>query len=109
VILAALWLASAGLEDLSGTDKLLHFGACSTLTVVGYGAAAAFDAPLPVRLGVGAGAAAVVGLAKEGADLAGFGDPSLGDLAYDALGIGAGVGVALVIDAAVHRSRLASE
>ena len=61
--------APAGLEDLSGSDKVLHSAACAAVTLGGYGGAAALDASLPARLLWGAGAGAAAGLAKEGADL----------------------------------------
>jgi hypothetical protein len=104
-VAVALSLAAGPLDtvtDLHGSDKVLHAGVCGAITLAGYGAMAALDAPLAARIGAGAGAAIVAGLAKEGADAAGFGTPSLGDLAFDALGIGAGIGVALAVDAVVR-------
>ena len=51
-----------------------------------------------VRLGVGAGFALTVGIGKELWDLAGHGDPSWKDLAWDALGTGVGVLIAWIVD-----------
>jgi hypothetical protein len=93
--------APRGLDDLGGSDKLLHAGASATITATAWGAAAAADAPLVVRVAAGVGAGVVAGLAKEGADLAGAGTPSAGDLVYDGLGVALGVAVALVVETLV--------
>ncbi len=92
-----------GLDDISGTDKLEHFAANVAVTGGAWAAAGALDAPLWARVVAGAAAGAAVSLGKESLDLAGFGTPSFGDLAYDALGIGAGVGFALAAEAVLTR------
>lgn len=107
LLAAALLLATQvhveGFEDISGFDKLEHFGA-NVVVVDGVWAVAAFlDEPLWVRIVLACAAGAAVSLGKEGYDLAGYGDPSLGDLTYDAFGIGAGVGAALAVEAVVAR------
>lgn len=93
--------APRGLDDIAGSDKLLHAGASATITAATWGAAAAVDAPLPLRLATSVGAGVAAGVAKEIVDLAGFGTPSAGDLVYDAFGIAIGVAVALVIEVLV--------
>lgn len=91
----------AGFDDLAGGDKVLHAGASLVVTDLAWAGAAALDAPLAARVGSGVGAAVVVGVGKEPVDALGAGDPSLGDLVYDGLGIAAGVGVALAVEALV--------
>ena len=88
--------------DLAGPDKVAHFAASLVVTDLAWASAAALDAPLWARVVAGAGAGAVVGVTKELVDLAGCGTPSVGDLAYDALGIGAGVGFALAVEAVLR-------
>jgi hypothetical protein len=48
---------------------------------------------------------AAVGIGKELYDAACGGDPDAADLIYDAFGIGAGVGVALAVEAVVRRAK----
>ena len=112
-MLAALLVAAqvhvSGFEDLAGRDKVEHFAANLALTDAAWTAAAVFDAPLWVRIVAGASTGAVVSLGKEAWDYTGHGDPSLGDLAYDALGIGAGVGFALAFEAVWRRSMAADD
>src|SRR4051812_45217289 len=115
MLFTALWLAAQvsqpqptwrpieGFEDLAGFDKVEHFGANVVIVDAVWAAAAVADAPLWLRVVAGAGAGAVVSVGKEAWDLTGHGDPSLGDLAYDTLGIGAGVGFALAAEAVWRR------
>ena len=97
--------APRGLDDLGGSDKLLHAGAAATITAATWSAAAAVDAAMPMRLAAGVGVGVVAGLAKEAVDLGGFGTPSLGDLVYDGFGIALGVAVALVVETLVASPR----
>lgn len=102
-MIAVLLALATQAPDLSGTDKLAHFGASLAITDAAWVTAAALDAPLWARVVAGVGAGAVVGVGKELVDLACGGTPSVGDLAYDALGIGAGVGFALAVEAVLLR------
>lgn len=99
----ALVLAIGAQVDLEGPDKVAHFAASLVITDAAWATAAALDAPLWARAAAGVSAGAAAGIAKELVDLAGCGTPSLGDLAYDALGIGAGVGFALAVEAILLR------
>ena len=94
-------LVSAPLFDtreLSGADKVLHASATCGVTLAGYGVASMAELPLALRIGAGVGAGMAAGLAKEALDLAGLGTPSVGDLVFDALGVGVGIGLSLAID-----------
>ncbi|MFO0604220.1 MAG: hypothetical protein U0324_13645 [Polyangiales bacterium] len=85
-----------------GADKALHFTASALIAGGGYAlGAGCFEATAPrVLLGAGLGLAAGVG--KELVDLAGYGDPSWRDLAWDALGVGVGVTAAWLVDRALR-------
>jgi hypothetical protein len=85
-------------RELGGTDKLLHFGASAAIVDVTWAGLALLDAPLWQRVVGGVAVAAAAGLAKESADALGAGTPSWGDLVWNAYGIGAGVGFALVAE-----------
>jgi putative lipoprotein len=81
-----------------GRDKTLHFAASSTLAAGGYAiGAAVFDARAHALI-CGAALAAAAGIGKEALDLAGLGSPSWKDLAWDAVGIAAGLAVAWSVD-----------
>jgi putative lipoprotein len=81
-----------------GKDKALHFGVSAGIAAGGYAAGAAiFDARGHALL-FGGGIAAACGIAKETADLAGFGDPSWKDLTWDGIGIVVGLAVAWGVD-----------
>jgi putative lipoprotein len=83
--------ARAGTDDWFGPDKELHFGATAGLAVLGYGATSYFSDDRRLRLAVGAGLGIAVGAAKELWDLAGHGDPSWKDFAWDVVGTAAGL------------------
>jgi putative lipoprotein len=85
-----------------GPDKALHFTLSALITSGGYGAGALFVQPLPARIAFGAGLGITVGATKELIDLAGFGDPSWKDFAWDVLGTAVGVGICVSIDVAVR-------
>lgn len=85
-----------------GPDKALHFGASAAISASGYGIGTALwpDRTRPLVLGAGLGAAAGVG--KEVLDLAGFGEPSWRDLAWDGIGVVVGLALAWSIDLLVR-------
>jgi putative lipoprotein len=89
-------------DDWFGADKALHFSVSALLAGTGYAAAAPFTERPGVRLGVGAGFALSLGIAKEIADAAGSGDPSWRDLTWDAVGTGVGLVTAWLVDLAIH-------
>ncbi len=106
VTLALVALAPAAraqsADDWLGPDKALHFGASALFAGGGYALGAlAFDGA-PGRLALGAGVGLAAGVGKELLDLAGYGDPSWRDLAWDALGTGFGVLVAWLVDQAIR-------
>lgn len=92
-------------DDWWGRDKALHFTASAAIAGGGYAlGVAVFDAPYArVLLGAGLGVAAGVG--KELLDLAGYGDPSWRDLAWDAIGVSVGTLAAWGIDMVVRAQR----
>ncbi|MDP2341322.1 MAG: hypothetical protein Q8O67_10205 [Deltaproteobacteria bacterium] len=94
----ALLLASTSATAQTQGDKLLHAGASAAVVDVVWAGCAALDQPLWVRLSAGVAAGAAAGLGKEGLDLAGFGTPDVGDLVFDAFGIGLGVAIALLVE-----------
>lgn len=98
--LLAPTMARASEEDpWFGEDKLKHFGGSALLAGGGYAIGAAFFDGVPARLATGAGIALGAGVAKEIADLAGAGDPSWRDLAWDVAGTGVGLLLAWGVDA----------
>lgn len=81
-----------------GSDKALHFGISAALSGGIYAVSATqFESRTPPLL-IGAGATLAIGAGKELADLAGAGDPSWKDFAWDAIGTVVGLGVAYSID-----------
>ena len=92
-------------EALWGPDKALHFGVGIAIGGGGY----ALSVPLLdarwQRAAVGGGAVVGAGLAKEGWDALGHGDPSGVDLAWDLAGGALGVGLALAVDRLVRGPR----
>ena len=98
--LLAPTVARAADEDpWFGPDKFKHFGASAALAAGGYALGSAFFDEVPARLGTGAGIALTAGVAKEVADLAGAGSPSLRNLVWDVAGTGAGLLLAWGVDA----------
>jgi putative lipoprotein len=89
-------------DDWFGADKALHFSVSALLGGAGYGVTAMLTERTAVRVGVGAGFALSLGIAKELYDATGAGDPSWRDLTWDALGTGVGVLTAWLVDLAVH-------
>ena len=94
----ALALCGPAAAQQTQSDKVLHAGAAAAVVDVVWAGCAALDQPLWVRLSAGVAAGAVVGLGKEGLDLAGFGTPDVADLLFDGFGIGIGVAVGLLVE-----------
>jgi len=93
---AGTYGASAGLLELP-------LGVSAALAAGTYGASAGLlELPRSTSLILGAGASAAAGIAKEGLDLAGFGDPSWKDLAWDGIGIVVGLALAWTVDILVR-------
>ncbi len=94
-------------DEWLARDKALHFGASAVLAGSGYAAGTAvFDGrDRAASFALGGGVALGAGLAKEGLDAAGLGDPSWKDLAWDVIGTAIGLGVAWGIDLVVRPAR----
>ena len=85
-------------------DKYLH-GSVSAALAIGAYTATAFATPdTKLRLGVGAGFALSVGIAKELWDLQGHGDPSWRDLSWDVMGTVSGLLASWIVDAYVFQT-----
>jgi putative lipoprotein len=105
-VAAALAAPRARAQDADpwfGRDKALHFTATASIAVVGYAGATFVTESRGVRAGAGAGLAMAAGIGKELWDLGGRGDPSMRDLAWDAIGAATGVLVAWTVDWLVRR------
>lgn len=97
--LAALGMPGRALaDDFFGPDKALHFGVSAGLAAGGYAASALVLEKPWQRALAGASLALSAGIAKELWDSTGRGDPSWKDLAWDGIGTGVGVGLALGVD-----------
>ncbi|MEI6739190.1 MAG: hypothetical protein WCK74_02670 [Gemmatimonadaceae bacterium] len=72
-------------------DKAAHFMASATIHVAGYAALRTGHVPKAHATRTAAAAALLVGVGKELWDATGAGDPSWRDLAWDGLGVLAGV------------------
>jgi putative lipoprotein len=83
-------------------DKAIHFDVSAGIAAAGYGVSAAWlvDARWKA-LAIGGGVALGAGATKELLDLAGLGDPSWKDFAWDAIGTVAGLVLAWSIDLAL--------
>lgn len=81
-----------------GRDKALHFGVSAGLSAGGYAASALLLERPGERALAGAALALSAGVVKELLDLAGAGDPSWRDLAWDGIGTAVGVGIAVSVD-----------
>ncbi len=88
-----------------GRDKALHFGVGVAVGGGGYALAVPLLDACWQRAAVGGAAALGAGLAKEGWDALGHGDPSAADLAWDIAGGAVGVGLALAVDLLVRGPR----
>ena len=86
-----------------GPDKALHFGVSVGLAAGGYGASAlVLDRPWQ-RAVAGGAFSLTLGAGKELYDLSGHGDPSWKDFTWDVLGTAVGLGIALLVDAALDK------
>jgi len=92
-------------EALWGPDKALHLGVGVVIGGGGYALAAPVLDARWQRAAVGGAAVVGAGLAKEGWDALGHGDPSGVDLAWDLAGGALGVGLALAVDRLVRGPR----
>jgi len=86
-----------------GHDKMLHFGVSTGLAAGGYALGALVWDGTGERLAAGAGFSLAIGAAKELVDMAGYGDPSWRDFAWDVVGTGAGLLLAWSVDELIFR------
>jgi len=82
-----------------GPDKALHFGLSVALSAGGYAVSSVWLDTRTERAIAGASFSLTLGAGKELWDLSGHGDPSWRDFAWDAIGSGVGVALALAGDA----------
>ena len=83
-----------------GRDKALHLGVSTGLAAAGYGVSSLWLDRAWQRAGVGAAFSLTLGVGKEVADWAGYGQPSYKDLLYDVAGTALGVTLAYLVDLA---------
>ncbi len=98
LVLPASALAQGRGDDWLGVDKAKHFGVSAGLASGGYLAGALFLDARGHALLFGGAVAFGAGATKELLDLAGAGDPSWKDLAWDAIGTVAGLAFAWAVD-----------
>lgn len=104
VMLAPKAARAADPDPWFGPDKALHFGVSVGLSAGGYGVSALVLHEPWQRAIAGAGFSLTLGAGKELYDLSGHGDPSWKDFTWDVVGTAVGVGLALLVDAAVSSS-----
>lgn len=97
--------AAADPDPWLGRDKMLHFGVSTGLAAGGYAVSSLIWEGRSERLAAGAGFSLAIGAAKELYDMAGYGDPSWRDFAWDVVGTGAGLLLAWGIDELFFRPR----
>ena len=98
-VLAITSHASAADTDAwFGRDKFNHFVVSTSIATETYLIAAHHTPARWHALAIGAGVTLAAGATKEGVDALGRGTPSWRDLAWDAIGAAAGLGVAWGID-----------
>jgi putative lipoprotein len=97
---------AADKDPFWGPDKALHFAVAGAIAGVGYGITTAATPDRWKAFAVGGAAAVGAGALKEGLDATGMGDPSWKDFAWDVIGAACGLGVAWVVDVAVHGGRV---
>ena len=83
-----------------GRDKALHFGVSTGLAATGYGVSSLWLERAWQRATAGAAFSLTLGVGKELADWAGYGQPSYKDLLYDFAGTALGVTLAYLVDLA---------
>jgi putative lipoprotein len=93
---------AAGPDEWLGKDKSLHFAASSAISAGGYATGAVVFKSRTSALIAGGVLSAVAGIAKETRDLAGYGDPSWRDLAWDGIGLVTGLASAFSVDVALR-------
>jgi putative lipoprotein len=99
--LVATGAAAADSDPWFGPDKGLHFSISAGLAAGGYGVSAlVLERPWQRAL-AGGSFSLTLGAGKELYDLSGHGDPSWKDFTWDVIGTAAGLGIALLIDAAL--------
>lgn len=91
LVLFALPARGADPDPWLGADKALHFSATFALSAGGYAAAALVTDDRAWRLASGAALGMGAGIAKELRDLAGTGNASWRDLAWDGIGTATGL------------------
>ena len=84
-----------------GPDKALHFGVSAGLGGGGYAVSALFLEQPWQRALAGSGFSLTLGAGKELYDLSGHGDASWKDFTWDVAGTAVGIGIALLVDAAI--------
>ncbi|MBL8951473.1 MAG: hypothetical protein JNK82_11885 [Myxococcaceae bacterium] len=107
VVLVALCAASPALaEDQPlGSDKALHFTACTGIAAAAYAGSWLMGQPVEARLATGMGLALIAGVVKELYDVRGNGTPSMYDVAWDLAGAVTGTALAWLGDWLVTRWR----
>ena len=83
-----------------GRDKALHLGVSTGLAAAGYGVSSLWLDRAWQRASAGAAFSLTLGVGKEVADWAGYGQPSYKDLLYDIAGTALGVTLAYLVDLA---------
>lgn len=91
-----------------GPDKALHFGISAGLAGGGYALSSLVLERPWQRAVAGAGFSLTLGAGKELYDLSGHGDASWKDFTWDVAGTAVGVGIALLVDAAIMSSSVSN-
>lgn len=91
---------TGGEDPWWGRDKALHLGVSTGLAAAGYGVSSFWLDRAWQRASVGAAFSLTLGVGKELADWAGYGQPSYKDLLYDVAGTALGVTLAYLVDLA---------
>jgi putative lipoprotein len=105
VSLRAPTVAAAEPDPWLGPDKALHFAISAGLAGGGYAVSAlVLDRPWQ-RAIAGSTFSLTLGAAKELYDLSGHGDPSWKDFTWDVAGTAVGIGIALLVDAALSSGK----
>lgn len=94
--------AAADPDPWFGPDKALHAGASAVIAGGGYAVGALVWDDYAGPIALGSGLALGAGVAKESLDAAGLGDPSWRDLAWDVIGTAIGIGISVLVHAAVR-------
>ena len=101
VLATAARAAARDQDPWLGPDKALHFGVSVGLAGGGY-AMSALVLERPWQRAIAGGTFSLgLGAAKELYDLSGHGDPSWRDFTWDIAGTAVGLGIALLVDAAL--------